>query len=209
MSYMGVPSGTKDQCAHYITDSNSENEDVLPDPSDEFVLDLDSDEDLDFNKELNDDSPYSSKDVFSTFLPLERNLIYSYVIEALASLHECVVEQLPDLSRDLPTLASIMRLSNTDRRIVLAWQATLQAMQLLDTDVKVFCNFFLVHCHEAKYMDPSRREKFSEEMNMIIRGVIKSRALQESLLCAVQIAENGKTQRDIKSLPGVLLTHTV
>ncbi|KAJ1089361.1 hypothetical protein NDU88_002512 [Pleurodeles waltl] len=143
------------------------------------------------------------------FLPLERNLIYSYVIEALAILHACVVAQVPELSHDLPTLASIMRLSNTNRRIVLAWQATLQAMQLLDTDVKAFCSFFLLHRHEAKYMDPSRREKFSEEMNTIIREVIKSRVLQESMLCAVQIAENGKTERNIKSPPGILLTPKV
>uniref|UniRef100_A0A674J2S7 Single-pass membrane protein with coiled-coil domains 1 n=1 Tax=Terrapene triunguis TaxID=2587831 RepID=A0A674J2S7_9SAUR len=134
------------------------------------------------------------------FTSVEINLFYSYVSEMLCCLHSCVRVKLPDLAGGLPTLASVMRRKGKNQRIRLVWEAVLEMLGLQEGDVLALCTFFIIHCSEAQYYTANQRHKYTSDISTMITKVVKNQILRESLLCAVQVVENGRAQRDPKKI---------
>ncbi|XP_067394716.1 single-pass membrane and coiled-coil domain-containing protein 1 [Emydura macquarii macquarii] len=134
------------------------------------------------------------------FTSMEINLFYSYVSEMLCCLHSSVRVKLPDLAGGLPTLASIMRRKDKNKRIRLVWEAVLEMLGLQEGDILTLCTFFIIHCSEAQYYPANQRQMYTSDISTMITKVVKNQILQESLLCAVQVVENGRVQRDPKKV---------
>ncbi|XP_073214793.1 single-pass membrane and coiled-coil domain-containing protein 1 [Lepidochelys kempii] len=132
------------------------------------------------------------------FTSVEINLFYSYVSEMLCCLHSRVRVKLPDLAGGLPTLASVMRHKGKNQKIRLVWEAVLEMLGLQEGDVLALCTFFIIRCSEAQYYPANQRQKYTSDISTMITKVVKNQILQESLLCAVQVVENGRAQRDPK-----------
>uniref|UniRef100_A0A8C3RTX7 Single-pass membrane protein with coiled-coil domains 1 n=1 Tax=Chelydra serpentina TaxID=8475 RepID=A0A8C3RTX7_CHESE len=132
----------------------------------------------------------------SLFTSVEINLFYSYVSEMLCCLHSHVRVKLPDLAGGLPTLASVMRCKGKNQRIRLVWEAVLKMLGLQEGNVLALCTFFIIHCSEAQYYPANQRQKYTSDISTMITKVVKNQILRESLLCAVQVVENGRAQRD-------------
>ncbi|XP_027700948.1 single-pass membrane and coiled-coil domain-containing protein 1 [Vombatus ursinus] len=129
------------------------------------------------------------------FTSLELNIFYSYIIETLHYLHSQVLEKLPDLERGLPTLATVLKRKNNNKRITVAWDTVLGALGLQEEDVKAFCTFFIAHSSKAEYYSANLRRMYIPDATPIITNMVKNQILQKSLLHAVQITENKKTIR--------------
>ncbi|XP_074860102.1 single-pass membrane and coiled-coil domain-containing protein 1 isoform X2 [Carettochelys insculpta] len=132
------------------------------------------------------------------FTSVEINLFYSYVSEMLCYLHSCVRVKLPDLAGSLPTLASVMRRKDKNQKIKLVWEAMLEMLGLQDRDVLALCTFLLIHCSEAQYYPANQRQKYTRDISTMVTKVVKNQILRESLLCAVQVVENDRAQKDPK-----------
>ncbi|XP_072469764.1 single-pass membrane and coiled-coil domain-containing protein 1 [Notamacropus eugenii] len=127
------------------------------------------------------------------FTSLELNIFYSYISETLHYLHSQVLEKLPDLERGLPTLATVLKRKNNNKRIRVVWETVLEALGLQEEDVKVFCTFFIAHSSKAEYYSANLRRMYICDATPIITNMVKNQVLQNSLLHAVQIIENKKT----------------
>uniref|UniRef100_W5MGA9 Single-pass membrane protein with coiled-coil domains 1 n=1 Tax=Lepisosteus oculatus TaxID=7918 RepID=W5MGA9_LEPOC len=150
-------------------------------------------------KQCDHDEVWSSllEDRFTSF---ETNLFFSYVIETLRCCHSQVVRKLPDLVSGLPTLASVLRRKIKNRRVDVAWESTLEELGLGGRDAKALCAFFVARGYEAEYYQAGQREKYSEDVEMLIRKVVRNHVLRDSLLRAVQVVEKGKAG-DISTNP--------
>ncbi|XP_064418541.1 single-pass membrane and coiled-coil domain-containing protein 1 isoform X2 [Latimeria chalumnae] len=126
------------------------------------------------------------------FTSMEINLFYSYTIETLCFLHNCVVKQVPELASELPSLASILQRKINNKRIRVTWDTVLKKLGLNENNIKALCAFFVAYSHQAHYKPPSERQKYTSNIAAMITKVVKNLLLQEGLLCAVQVMENGK-----------------
>lgn len=129
---------------------------------------------------------------------MEIKLFYSYVSETICCLHNQVTQKLPDLARSLPTLASILRRKSKNQRIRLVWESVLESLGLQEGHVRALCTFFITHSYEAQYYpvySANQRQKYTGDIITMITKVVKNQMLQESLLCAVQVVENGKAEK--------------
>ncbi|XP_020841807.1 single-pass membrane and coiled-coil domain-containing protein 1 [Phascolarctos cinereus] len=129
------------------------------------------------------------------FTSLELNIFYSYIIETLHYLHSQVLEKLPDLERRLPTLATVLKRKNNNKRIRVVWDTVLEALGLQEEDVKAFCTFFIAHSSKAEYYSANLRQMYIHDATPMITNIVKNQILQNSLLHAVQIIENKKTAK--------------
>ncbi|XP_025049311.1 single-pass membrane and coiled-coil domain-containing protein 1 isoform X1 [Alligator sinensis] len=134
------------------------------------------------------------------FTSVEIKLFYSYVSETISCLHNQVTQKLPDLARSLPTLASILRRKSKNQRIRLVWESVLESLGLQEGHVRALCTFFITHSFEAQYYpvySANQRQKYTGDIITMITKVVKNQMLQESLLCAVQVVENGKAEKKV------------
>ncbi|KAG8449703.1 hypothetical protein GDO86_016375 [Hymenochirus boettgeri] len=127
------------------------------------------------------------------FTTREQNLLYSYTVDAVGLLHYLVRQQLPDLEKDLPTLASILKLKSRNGKIKQAYSIGLKTMNLSEEDVNALCTFLITCYYEAQYLPQEARNESTEGMNHIIDVVIKNQAMQRSFKIAVLAVEKGKT----------------
>ncbi|MBN3296861.1 SMCO1 protein, partial [Amia calva] len=134
------------------------------------------------------------------FTVVETNLFFSFVVETFRCCHSRVVEKLPDLINSLPTVASILRRKIKNRRIDVAWESTLRDLGLDNSDAKALCAFFVAQGYEAEYYCPRERQKYADDVDMLIRKVVRNQVLRDSLLRAVQVVEKGKAG-DISEKP--------
>uniref|UniRef100_A0A7M4ET70 Single-pass membrane protein with coiled-coil domains 1 n=1 Tax=Crocodylus porosus TaxID=8502 RepID=A0A7M4ET70_CROPO len=134
----------------------------------------------------------------SLFTSVEIKLFYSYVSETISCLHNQVTRKLPDLARSLPTLASVLRRKSKNQRIRLVWDSVLESLGLQEGHIRALCTFFITHSYEAQHYpiySANQRQKYTGDIITMITKVVKNQMLQESLLCAVQVVENGKAKK--------------
>ncbi|XP_076974102.1 single-pass membrane and coiled-coil domain-containing protein 1 [Tamandua tetradactyla] len=129
------------------------------------------------------------------FTSMERNILYSYVIEVLICLHTHVLEKLPDLARGLPTLASVLRRKVKNMRIRVVWESVLEEFGLEEGDVIVLRTFFIAHGNKAEHYPAKVRQMYIRDFTVMITNMVKNQALQDGLLRAVQVIEKGKAVR--------------
>uniref|UniRef100_A0A8D0ECJ9 Single-pass membrane protein with coiled-coil domains 1 n=1 Tax=Salvator merianae TaxID=96440 RepID=A0A8D0ECJ9_SALMN len=129
------------------------------------------------------------------FTSVEINLFYSYICETIHYLHSQVVERLPDLSRALPTLSSVLRQKGKSQRIRLAWESSLEILGLQESDVKALCAFFIKHSYDACYYPANQRQEYASDICSIINKVVKNQLFQHSLLCAVHIVNSRRSKK--------------
>ncbi|XP_055977845.1 single-pass membrane and coiled-coil domain-containing protein 1 [Sorex fumeus] len=129
------------------------------------------------------------------FTSMELNILYSYVIEALDCLHTRVLEKLPDLERALPTFASILRHKAKNTRVQVAWESVLEECGLQEGDVTALCTFFLAHGNKSSHYAATVRQLYIRDITFMITNMVKNQALQQGLLRAVQVIEEGKAGR--------------
>ncbi|KAJ8367930.1 hypothetical protein SKAU_G00079580 [Synaphobranchus kaupii] len=126
------------------------------------------------------------------FTTTETNLFFAYVADTLRCFHSHVVRKLPDLAAGLPTTACILRRKIKNRRINVAWESTLRDLGLENADAKALCAFFVTHGYQAEYLNPLQRQELTEDVEALIRKVVRNLVLRDSLLRAVQVVEKGK-----------------
>ncbi|KAG5837140.1 single-pass membrane and coiled-coil domain-containing protein 1-like [Anguilla anguilla] len=126
------------------------------------------------------------------FTTEETNLFFTYVADTLHCCHSHVVKKLPDLAPSLPTTACILRRKIKNRRINVAWESALRDLGLENSDVKALCAFFVTHGYQAEYFSPVQRQNLAENVDTLIRKVVRNQVLRDSLLRAVQVVEKGK-----------------
>ncbi|KAG3271243.1 single-pass membrane protein with coiled-coil domains 1 [Ictidomys tridecemlineatus] len=129
------------------------------------------------------------------FTSIELNILYSYVIEVLISLHTRVLEKLPDLVRGLPTLASVLRRKVKNKCIRVVWESVLEECGLQEGDITAVCTFFIAHGHKADHYAAKVRQMYIRDITFMITNMVKNQALQDGLLRAVQVIEKGKAER--------------
>ncbi|MBZ3874824.1 Single-pass membrane and coiled-coil domain-containing protein 1 [Sciurus carolinensis] len=129
------------------------------------------------------------------FTTMELNILYSYVIEVLISLHTRVLEKLPDLVRGLPTLTSVLRRKVKNKRIRVVWESVLEECGLQEGDIMALCTFFIAHGHKADHYAAKARQMYIRDLTFMITNMVKYQALQDGLLRAVQVIEKGKAVR--------------
>ncbi|XP_060098121.1 single-pass membrane and coiled-coil domain-containing protein 1 [Heteronotia binoei] len=122
----------------------------------------------------------------------EVNLLYSYTCETIHYLRCQVLEKLPDLIGALPTLSSILRKKGKNHRIRSAWESVLERLGLQEGKVKALCTFFIAHSYDACYCPVNQRQNCSTGISSVIRKVVKNQLLQDSLLSAISLVNNGK-----------------
>lgn len=123
---------------------------------------------------------------------MELNIVYSYVIEVLICLHTHVLEKLPDLVSGLPTLASVLRRKVKNKGIRVVWESVLEECGLQEVDITALCTFFIAHGNKAEHYSAKVRQVYVRDVTFMITNVVKNQALQDSLLRAVQLIEEGK-----------------
>ncbi|XP_054431113.1 single-pass membrane and coiled-coil domain-containing protein 1 [Pteronotus mesoamericanus] len=126
------------------------------------------------------------------FTSMELNIIYSYVIEVLICLHTRVLEKLPDLVRGLPTLASVLRRKAKNKCIRGVWESVLEECGLQEGDILALCTFFIAHGNKAEHYSAKVRRVYIRDATFMVTNMVKNRALQDSLLRAVQLIDKGK-----------------
>ncbi|XP_064159002.1 single-pass membrane and coiled-coil domain-containing protein 1-like [Anguilla rostrata] len=126
------------------------------------------------------------------FTTEETNLFFTYVADTLDCCRSHVVKKLPDLAPSLPTTACILRRKIKNRRINVAWESALRDLGLENSDVKALCAFFVTHGYQAEYFSPAQRQNLAENVDTLIRKVVRNQVLRDSLLRAVQVVEKGK-----------------
>ncbi|XP_007884258.1 single-pass membrane and coiled-coil domain-containing protein 1 [Callorhinchus milii] len=127
------------------------------------------------------------------FLPVEVNLFFSYIVDALRRLHSCVLEKLPESASELPTLTSILKQKALNPTLEAVWVNVLQDQGLTENDVKLLCSFFVTYCHEAHYYPAIERENYVQNVQELIKKIVHSRVLNKVLLHVVQQTEKKKT----------------
>uniref|UniRef100_A0A8C5SL38 Single-pass membrane protein with coiled-coil domains 1 n=1 Tax=Laticauda laticaudata TaxID=8630 RepID=A0A8C5SL38_LATLA len=128
----------------------------------------------------------------SLFNSVEINLFYSYICETIQCLHSQVVESIPDLARVLPTLSSVLKRKNKNKRIKSAWESALETLGLQEEDVKVFCTFFITYSQDANYFPDKLRQDYTQDIQSVVNKVVNNQVLHHSLLCAINVVENKK-----------------
>ncbi|XP_031220536.1 single-pass membrane and coiled-coil domain-containing protein 1 isoform X2 [Mastomys coucha] len=126
------------------------------------------------------------------FTSMELNILYSYVIEVLICLHTRMLQKLPDLVRSLPTLASVLRRKAKNKHVRIVWESVLEEYGLQERDVTALCTFFLVHGNKGEHYAANVRQMYIKDVSFMITNMVKNQALQDGLLRAVQIIEEGK-----------------
>uniref|UniRef100_A0A8C9PGF2 Single-pass membrane protein with coiled-coil domains 1 n=1 Tax=Spermophilus dauricus TaxID=99837 RepID=A0A8C9PGF2_SPEDA len=129
------------------------------------------------------------------FTSIELNILYSYIIEVLISLHTRVLEKLPDLVRGLPTLASVLKRKVKNKRIRVVWESVLEECGLQEGDITAICTFFIAHGHKADHYAAKVRQMYIRDITFMITNMVKNQDLQDGLLRAVQVIEKGKAER--------------
>ncbi|XP_015271536.1 PREDICTED: single-pass membrane and coiled-coil domain-containing protein 1 [Gekko japonicus] len=123
---------------------------------------------------------------------VEVNVLYNYTCKTIHYLRCQVLEKLPDLVGTLPTLSSILRKKGKNQRIRSAWESVLERLGLQEGNVKTLCAFFIAHSYDACYCPVNQRQNYSTDISSVITKVVKNQLLQQSLLSAVCLVENGK-----------------
>ncbi|XP_053553834.1 single-pass membrane and coiled-coil domain-containing protein 1 [Bombina bombina] len=132
------------------------------------------------------------EDSFSTY---DRNLIYSYVFDALRLLHSQVKEQLPDQMNELPTLAAVLKLKVKRHKIRRAFNEGLKSLALSEEQLNSLCIFFITYCQEAGYLPPEERHTCANDVTDMVGHVVKNQLLKLSLQNAVLAIENYKVKK--------------
>ncbi|MEE6491997.1 hypothetical protein FKM82_016444 [Ascaphus truei] len=128
-----------------------------------------------------------------SFSPLELNVFYSYAVDTLSRLHSLVQGQLPEMVRELPTLAAIMKRKSRSQRIRQAFDVGLRTLDLCEEEIKTLCTFFITHCYKAQYLSLKKRDACAENIRDTITHVVKNQMLQRSLQGAVLVVEKGRS----------------
>ncbi|KAJ8410907.1 hypothetical protein AAFF_G00188640 [Aldrovandia affinis] len=126
------------------------------------------------------------------FTAVETNLLFTYVADTLHCCHSRVVKKLPDLAHSLPTTACILRRKIKNRRIDVAWESSLRDLGLDNSDARALCAFFVTHGYQAEYYSLVQRQTLAEDVENLVRKVVRNQVLRDSLLRAVQVVEKGK-----------------
>ncbi|KAG9337560.1 hypothetical protein JZ751_028577 [Albula glossodonta] len=126
------------------------------------------------------------------FTTAETNLFFSYVADTFHCCRSQVARKLPDLAHSLPTTACILRRKIKNRRINVAWESALRDLGLSNMDAKILCAFFVTQGYQAEYYSPVPRRTLAEDVEVLIRKVVKNQGLRDSLLRAVQVVDKGK-----------------
>ncbi|OCT68808.1 single-pass membrane and coiled-coil domain-containing protein 1 [Xenopus laevis] len=129
----------------------------------------------------------------TSFPPLERDLLYSYTVDALGLVHSLVREQLPELEKDLPTFASILKLKSLNEKIKQAYNTALNNLGLCEDDVKSLSVFLITCYYGANYLQQEERKAWVGKMNHKIDVVVSNQELQRSFKNALLATE--KAQR--------------
>ncbi|XP_031220537.1 single-pass membrane and coiled-coil domain-containing protein 1 isoform X3 [Mastomys coucha] len=147
-----------------------------------------------FLKKMNHETTtlISLKEAMKRFTSMELNILYSYVIEVLICLHTRMLQKLPDLVRSLPTLASVLRRKAKNKHVRIVWESVLEEYGLQERDVTALCTFFLVHGNKGEHYAANVRQMYIKDVSFMITNMVKNQALQDGLLRAVQIIEEGK-----------------
>ncbi|XP_051047573.1 single-pass membrane and coiled-coil domain-containing protein 1 [Phodopus roborovskii] len=133
------------------------------------------------------------------FTSMELNILYSYVIEVLICLHIQVLQKLPEMVRNLPTLASVLRRKVKNKHVKIVWESVLEEYGLQERDVTALCTFFIAHGNKAEHYAANVRQMYIKDVTFMITNMVKNKALQDGLLRAVQVIEKGKVVRTIEN----------
>ncbi|XP_062328882.1 single-pass membrane and coiled-coil domain-containing protein 1-like [Osmerus eperlanus] len=141
--------------------------------------------------------------------PDEVRLLFSYVSDTLLRCHSRVQERVPDLAPGLPTTAAILRRRLKNRRVDVAWRATLGELGLVEADAKALCGFFVTQGFQCEYERVGRTPGQQGAVESMIRRCVENQVLRDSLLRAVQVVEKGqagviKTAGSGKQTPSIL-----
>ncbi|KAL4647125.1 single-pass membrane and coiled-coil domain-containing protein 1 [Arapaima gigas] len=126
------------------------------------------------------------------FTTVEKNLFFTYAVDTLQRCHSLVLEKLPDLVPTLPTVASILSRKSKSRRVHTAWESVLGALGLNHSDINALCAFCVTQGCQAEYYTPAKRQRNATGVEPLIRKVVNSDVLKNSLLKAVRVVDAEK-----------------
>ncbi|KAE8587746.1 hypothetical protein XENTR_v10022086 [Xenopus tropicalis] len=132
----------------------------------------------------------------TSFSPREQDLLYSYTVDALGFLRNLVREQLPELEKDLPTLASILKLKSRNEQIKQAYNTALNNLGLSEDNVKSLCVFLITCYYDAKYIPREERKDWAGKMNHMIDVVVTNQEMQKSFKNALLATEKAQLLKD-------------